>query len=68
MICREFGQRPSSIIDTYDELSHMEKIVLDIKVLNARSAEGEKTMDIDEVNDYLKNIQDKRNKTIGGMI
>lgn len=44
----------------------MERFSLDLEVANSRSSEGEKTKNMGEVNDYLKQIQDRRNKAIGG--
>ena len=52
--------RPSEIIDVYDDLDYTDKIMLDYFVSIVKSELGSKTKSIEDLNDELMKIQDKR--------
>ena len=47
-------------MDVYDDLDYNEKILLDYFVSIVKSELGSKTKNLDQVNNYLKDIQNKR--------
>jgi len=62
VVCERFGLRPSDLLDEYRDLSLMERIYLDILVATARSEEGSKTMDADELQAHLARVEEMRRR------
>jgi len=60
MVCERFGQRPSSLWDTENELTDMEKIYLDYLILIVRSNEASQTLDPREIEGHIAKIKNKK--------
>ena len=52
--------RPSEIIDVYDDLDYIDKIMLDYFVSIVKSELGSKTKNIDDLNEELMKMQNKK--------
>jgi len=62
VVCERFGLRPSDLLDEYQDLSLMERLYLDFLVATARSEEGSKTMNSEELQEHLRRVEELRRK------
>ena len=59
-LSEKYSIRPSEIIDVYDDLDYSEKIILDYFVSIVKSELGSKTKSIEDLNEELMKMQNKK--------